>query len=112
MPQPPQNFSPGWFDAPHAAHGAASAAPHSAQKRRSARLSWLQDEQCMTSLLASVSTTPAAKVRKQVESGAPLDYGILGQAAEGAAITNQRRRSAAPLRPSAGHRLFVRRERG
>src|SRR6266481_541198 len=42
-PQPPQNFSPGWFEAPHAAQIAASTAPHSAQYRRSARLSWSQD---------------------------------------------------------------------
>jgi hypothetical protein len=42
-PQPPQNFSPGWFAASHDAQRAASAAPHSAQKRRSARLSWSQD---------------------------------------------------------------------
>ena len=39
VPQPPQNFSPDSFDAPHAAHRAASATPHSAQKRRSARFS-------------------------------------------------------------------------
>src|SRR4029077_2859768 len=42
-PQPPQNFSPGWFEAPHEAQIAASTAPHSAQNRRSARLSWSQD---------------------------------------------------------------------
>src|SRR5262249_22887885 len=46
-PQAPQNFSPGSFGAPHTGHGAPSAAPHSAQKRRSARLSWLQDGQCI-----------------------------------------------------------------
>ena len=44
-PQPPQNFSPGSFAAPHAAQLETSAAPHSAQKRRSGRLSWSQDGQ-------------------------------------------------------------------
>jgi hypothetical protein len=60
LAEPPQNFSPGSFDAPHAAHSAASVAPHSAQKRRSARLSWWQDGQRIGSLVALVTTTPRA----------------------------------------------------
>src|SRR5262249_17289940 len=51
-PQRPQNFSPGSFDAPHAAHSAPSAAPHSAQKRRSGRLSRSQDGQRIAECLA------------------------------------------------------------
>ena len=64
-PQPPQNFSPGSFDAPHAAQRAASAAPHSAQKRRSGRLSWLQDGQ---------RTVPFAPML--FESGGPTRPGL------------------------------------
>src|SRR5262245_46253968 len=52
-PQPPQKLSPGSFDTPHAAQTVASATPHFAQKRRSARLSWLQDGQRIVAVLAS-----------------------------------------------------------
>jgi hypothetical protein len=44
-PRAPQNFSSGSFDAPHAAQRITSAAPHSAQKRRAARLSHSHDGQ-------------------------------------------------------------------
>jgi hypothetical protein len=43
---------PRQVDAPHDAQGAASAVPHSAEKRRSARLSWSQDGQRIPCLLA------------------------------------------------------------
>jgi hypothetical protein len=52
-PQPPQKFSPGSFDTPHAAQTLANATPHFAQKRRSARFLWLQDGQRIAACFAS-----------------------------------------------------------
>jgi hypothetical protein len=51
-PQPPQNFSPRSVGPPHEGHAAESTAPHSVQKRRSGRFSWLQDGQCIACLVA------------------------------------------------------------
>src|SRR5262249_11367231 len=55
-PQPPQNFSPVSFRNPQRAHGTGSSAPHSAQKRRPARLSAPQREQEVPVIVAKRSS--------------------------------------------------------
>src|SRR5262249_6367338 len=77
-PQPPQNCSSGWFEAPHDAQGAASAAPHFPQNRRSARLSWLQDGQRIAACLAPGDYHAGLKPRNSPpgESSAGRNQGI------------------------------------
>src|SRR5262245_12743248 len=77
-PQPPQNCSSGWFEAPHDAQGAASAAPHFPQNRRSARLSWLQDGQRIAACFAPGDYHAGRKPRNSPpgESSAGRNQGI------------------------------------
>src|SRR6185369_1917448 len=70
-PQPPQNFSPGWFEAPHEAQIAASTAPHSAQYRRSARLSWSQDGHRIAYRLACGDYHERRECQNEQQSSSP-----------------------------------------
>jgi len=69
-PQPPQNFSPASAGAPHEGHAIESVAPHSVQKRRSGRLSWLQDGQRIAACLASGDYHAGAQTLKRCTRGA------------------------------------------
>src|SRR5262249_2618060 len=73
-PQAPQNFSLASAGTPHEGQATESVAPHSVQKRRSARVSWLQDGQRIAAWVA-VTTTQGAN-RGTVRPGSCQSSGI------------------------------------
>src|SRR5215471_1511185 len=92
IPQPPQNFSPGSFTKPQTAHGPASAAPHSLQKRRPSRLATPHLAHCKCSSPMSLSVEPGNVYRGAASAA---DGPILLQ------CTRSLKRLSSPSQPAA-----------